>query len=108
NKGNRFAYSPLCEGYEEFVLCRKDYEKELDEETFKERLEIYKKTKAEKEAKKAEEEKKEKESSKVFNSIIEFVEENLVVIIAIAIFAIVLVIGIILFVKRYMKRRRLE
>ena len=107
SKGNRFAYSPLCEGYEEFVLCQKDYEKELDEETFKERLEIYKQTKAEQKEKEASEA-KEKENNKILSGIIDFFQENYITIIIIAAFVIVLIISIVLFAKRYMKRRRLE
>ena len=43
---NQFAYDPICEGIEEFVLCSPTYNKELDYDTFISRVNSYKKNKA--------------------------------------------------------------
>lgn len=43
---NQFAYDPICEGIEEFVLCSPTYDKELDYDTFISRVNSYKKNKA--------------------------------------------------------------
>ena len=107
-KDNRFAYSPLCEGYEEFVLCQKDYYKELDEETFKERLEIYKKTKVNQKDNGSSDKKEEKENNNIITTITKFIEKNIKIIIIIAVSIIAIMASIILFTKKYKKRRRLE
>ena len=43
---NQYAYDPVCEGIEEFVLCSPTYNKELDYDTFISRVNSYKKNKA--------------------------------------------------------------
>lgn len=43
---NQYAYDPVCEGIEEFVLCRPTYDKELDYDIFISRVNSYKKNKA--------------------------------------------------------------
>ena len=43
---NQYAYDPVCEGIEEFVLCSPTYDKELDYDTFISRVNSYKKNKA--------------------------------------------------------------
>lgn len=43
---NQYAYDPVCEGIEEFVLCNPTYDKELDYDTFISRVNSYKKNKA--------------------------------------------------------------
>ena len=43
---NQFAYDPICEGIEEFVLCSPTYDKEIDYDTFISRVNSYKKNKA--------------------------------------------------------------
>lgn len=43
---NQYAYDPVCEGIEEFVLCSPTYDKELDYDIFISRVNSYKKNKA--------------------------------------------------------------
>lgn len=101
-----YSNDPLCEGIEEFVLCQKDYYKEMDYETFVSRVNTYKKTKQEKieeEIKKQEEQKP--STTKKINS---YIEENLVQIIVVIIFIILLTISILVEYKITRKSRRLE
>ena len=112
-KPNKYANSDLCDGYEDFVLCQEDYEKEIDQETFESRLETYKQSlEKEKEIEIQEkEEKKEKEKitfSQIIDKIIDFIEENLTTIIIVIVFLIILTVSTILMVKSYIKSRRLE
>ena len=44
-KYNEYAYDPICEGIEEFVLCSPTYDKEIDYETFISRANTYRKNK---------------------------------------------------------------
>ena len=97
---NNYSSDPLCEGIEEFVLCQPTYGKIITYEEFVDRVNVYKKTKANKE-----QEKKENESIK---PILNYIENNLFQIIIIIVFAIALIITIIFTVKSIRKSRRLE
>lgn len=98
---NNYSNDPLCEGIEEFVLCQPTYDKSITYQEFVDRVNVYKKTKAQKE--KAEENK-----NKVSNSVIEYIEKNLFEIIAVAVFVLILIIIAIITIKTVRKSRRLE
>ena len=112
-KYNKYADSDLCKGNEDFVLCQKEYDKEIDEETFKSRLETYEKSK---ENNSKDEDNnidtntinKENNSNNIFENIISYVKDNLFRVIAIAIFAVALIITIIMSIVSFKKSRRLE
>lgn len=104
---NKYYNDPLCNGIEEFVLCQETYDKEMDYETFKSRVETYKKSKAENEIKKQEEEKEQKEKE-FKEDISNFFEENYINIIIVVIFIILVTITTIITAKQVRKSRRLE
>ena len=97
---NNYSSDPLCEGIEEFVLCQPTYGKMITYEEFVDRVNVYKKTKANKE--------QEKEEKKSIKPILDYIENNLFQIIIIIVFAIALIITIILTAKSIRKSRRLE
>lgn len=101
-KYNEYSEDPLCDGNEEFVLCQPTYDKEVDYETFKSRLEVYKKTKQDNN-----EVNKEKDNNKD-NNIVNYIKNNIIEITIIAASLIILTIIIISIVKRQKKSRRLE
>ncbi len=101
-KNNSFSKDELCIGIEEFVLCQPTYDKEIDYETFVSRTNAYRKTKAEKQTK--EEEKKEQP----INNIVNFIQENLIYVIAVPVLLIAVIITVILTAKSIRKSRRLE
>lgn len=102
-----YSEDPLCEGIEEFVLCQKDYYKELEYETFVSRVNSYKKTKKEKEEKqKLEQEEKEKDELK--NKVLTYIENNIIQIVIVVIFIIIVTISAIVMIKSARKSRRLE
>lgn len=109
-KNNEYYGDPLCEGIEEFVLCQEMYDKEIDRETFEERVEIYK----EKQEIKQEEEKQQTEKEQAnkventINKIINYIKENLVQVLIVAIFIILVIITTIVTIITARKRRRLE
>ena len=104
---NKYSEDPLCDGIEEFYLCQETYDKNIDYETFVERVNIYKNNQKPQEEEKEKEEKKEN-ISKEINKILEFIEENLVTIIIVVVFVILIIITIILTAKSIRKSRRLE
>ena len=101
-KYNEYSEDPLCEGNEEFVLCQPTYDKEIDYETFKSRLEVYKKTKQDNN-----QINKEKDNNKD-NNIVDYIKNNIAEIIIITASLIILTIIIISIAKRQKKSRRLE
>lgn len=101
-KYNEYSEDPLCDGNEEFVLCQPTYDKEVDYETFKSRLEVYKKTKQDNN-----EVNKEKDNNKD-NNIVNYIKNNIIEITIVAASLIILTIIIISIVKRQKKSRRLE
>ena len=108
-KYNPYADSPQCEGNENFVLCQKENDKIIEEETFESRLEIYEKT----EGKSGKETKSnikgnESKASNVKKSFLEYIYDNIIVVIAAIILAIALIVVSILLIKRAKKSRRLE
>ncbi len=109
-KDNRYAYSPLCEGYEDFVLCQKEYDKTIDEETFKSRLEAYKKDKVSKKEDDSSDstDNTENKISNTLENIKTYIENNVLQVVIVATFIIVLIISIIIFAKYSAKSRRLE
>ena len=109
-RNNKFYGDPLCEGIEEFVLCQEMYDKEIDRETFEERIELYKEkqeTKKEEEKQQIEKE-KEKLIENTINKIINYIKENLVQVIIIVVFIILVTITTIITVISAKKSRRLE
>ena len=111
-KYNPYADSPKCEGNENFVLCQKEYDKIIDEETFESRLETYEKTEVKsEEQKKSSAEKKENKSSNkktTMNTIAEYVKDNIIIISIGTLFTIFLIIAAIIIIKKIKKSRRLE
>lgn len=102
---NNYSEDPLCEGIEEFYLCRPTTEKQVDRETFESRVKTYKKTKLKKEN----EEKKQtaiKEENE--NKIVKYIRENIFQIIIYVIFLILILITTIITMKSIRKSRRLE
>lgn len=101
SKKNQYHEDPLCEGIEEFVLCQPTYDKEIDYETFKSRVETYKRTKEKKEN--IESTKKEEE-----NEILSYIKNNIISISIIIVFIILVLITTIITAKSIEKSRRLE
>lgn len=99
-KYNKYTEDPLCKGNEEFVLCQPTYDKDIDYDTFKERLEVYKKTKTENNAK--------NNNTKKENIVINYIKNNIVQVSLIAISLVLVIIIIISIAKRQKKSRRLE
>ena len=99
-KYNKYSEDPLCKGNEEFVLCQPTYDKDIDYDTFKERLEVYKKTKTENNAK--------NNNTKKENIVINYIKNNIVQVSLIAISLVLVIIIIISIAKRQKKSRRLE
>lgn len=98
---NNYSSDPLCKGIEEFVLCQPTYDKVITYEEFVSRVNVYKKTKANKKK----EENKEKE---IIKPILDYIEDNLFQIIVIIIFITIVIITIIITAKSIRKSRRLE
>lgn len=111
-KYNRYYDDPRCEGNEDFVLCQKDYEKNIDEKTFESRLETYIAGKENKqnynEQPNNSNDSNDIKDANTWENIKEYVEDNLIMIIVIAIFLLIIAITVILMVKSYIKSRRLE
>lgn len=103
NPYNYYSEDPLCEGIEEFYLCRPTYGKEVDYDTFVSRVNTYRKNHG---SDKKEEQKE--EENVVINKITEFITNNIFEIIAIIAFIVVITVTIILTTKSIKKRRRLE
>lgn len=111
-KYNEYSDNPLCDGFEDFVLCQKEYDKEIDEETFKSRLETYKKTKEENnnnyQNKNENSEINNETAKNIWKNIIDYIKENLIVVIIVIVFIIIAIISIALTIKSVIKSRRLE
>ena len=114
-KYNPYADSPLCVGNEDFVLCQKEYDKEIDEETFKSRLDTYIKTKNETKNESSSSDDKDSNKSsieKTTKNIVEkttnFFEENLTIIIIVAVVIVALIIGGVFLIRKSIESRRLE
>lgn len=99
---NKYSEDKLCEGIEEFVLCQKTYDKEIDYDTFVSRVNTYKKTKENNNKNGSD------ETNKKENYIIKYLKNNIFSIIIIVTFAILLITTIIITVKNIKKSRRLE
>ena len=98
---NKYADDPLCEGYEEFVLCNPTYEKKIDYDTFVSRLNTYKKSKKNLPSSTS-------NTTKANSEIITYIKDNLTTIIVSIVFIILLIITAILTAKSIKKSRRLE
>ena len=100
---NEFSKDELCKGIEEFVLCQPTYDKEIDYDTFVERTNIYRKTKAKKQQNETA-----KKKDTINNKLSNYISEHLITIIIIIVFIIAIVITFILTAKTIAKSRRLE
>lgn len=110
-KVNKYADSPLCEGNEEFVLCQKDYGKEIDEATFESRIKQYEKAKEAGDTVIDDDipsKNKDEPTTSTIQSIIKIVKEHKWIVgVAIGVL-IIIILSVVLIVKREMKRRRLK
>ncbi len=100
-KYNEYSNDPLCEGIEEFVLCQKTYDKDIDYDTFVSRVNTYKKTKKEQETASS-------AGKEENNQILSFIADNMFKIILVIVFSIVVIISIAISIKSVKKSRRLE
>lgn len=111
NTYNKFSESELCEGIEEFVLCQKDYNKELTEEEFISRVESYKKQLEESKNKPNQQEQNNndnKQKKDILADIINYLKNHITETIIVIVFIIIFTISTILTVKSIRKSRRLE
>ena len=104
---NPYADREECKGNEDFVLCQKDYDKVIDEETFNSRLESYLKSKestsplSSDNSNNSNDSKDSKKGIKdIINSIKNYIEENTVEVIIIAVFIVTLIVSIIIFINK--------
>ena len=118
-KTNPYVNDPLCKGNEEFILCQKDYNyaAEINREAFESRLKAYIESKDDKDTQNKDATKDNKDSQKTNDDnnkdsfiirIINYISENIVNTIAIAIFIISLMVTIVLKIKSEIRSRRLE
>ena len=111
-KYNPYADHELCKGNEDFVLCQRDYDKAIDEETFKSRLETYTKTKENESTTNDIVDNNENNNGNnkatIFDNILNYIHENTVEAIIIATFTVVLIAGLIIYTMKSIKSRRLE
>ena len=114
-KYNPYSDSPLCQGNEEFVLCQRDYDKAIDEESFKSRLEIYKQSKEAKTNNSSQNQSsinknngKKSNKNNIFADILDFIKNNIALTIIILLVVIAIIVGIIFHIKKVIKSRRFE
>ena len=117
-KYNPYSDSELCKGHEEFVLCQREYDKAIDEETFKSRLESYVNSKNESAASSNvvnnnnnnnnNDKKTIDNNSNFISKILNYIQEHIITVIIIIVVTIALIISIIAYVKKIIKSRRLE
>ena len=113
-KYNPYADHELCKGNEDFILCQKEYDKAVDEETFKSRLETYIESKDSKSSQndninnQNDEKNNNNNKENLTDKIINYIHENTIQVIIIALFIIILIIGILIYIKKAIKSRRLE
>lgn len=114
-KYNPYSDSPLCQGNEEFVLCQRDYDKAIDEESFKSRLEIYKQSKEAKTNNSSSNQSninknngKNSNKNNIFADILDFIKNNIALTIIILLVVIAIIVGIIFRIKKVIKSRRFE
>lgn len=114
---NPYADNPKCQGNEDFVLCQKDYNEDIEEDEFNSRIETYEKTKEQEEEIPSDskitpsegKDTKEKVTIKnLFNKIVDYIVEHKVETIIIGVLVIALIIGIIIYVRKVIKSRRFE
>lgn len=104
---NEYYNDDLCKGLEDFYLCQPDYDKEIDYDTFKSRIELYINKQDEKTENDNDIKKNIKQAEEKFN-IIEYINNNLATIIIITIFVILTTVTIILTINSERKRRVLK
>lgn len=98
---NRYSTSPLCEGIEEFSLCRRNYSGNIEsQEYFEEQIKKYKESLNKKE--------EVKEEKTISEKIIAFVIENIYIIVAIIILVVVIIVIIIRKVIRKKKKIKID
>ena len=115
---NPYSTDSRCAGNEDFVLCQKDYDKEINETIFKSRLETYLKEKEGNDTQTTNnntnttnnntETKNDTNQGNFFEKITNYIQENMVTVIIIVIFVILLTITAIVTIKKEIKSRRLE
>lgn len=105
---NEFSKDPVCEGIEDFVLCKPTYDKEIDYETFLQRVEVYKKTLAEQKEKEENKIEEPSEEKKIYEKITDYLMENIFIIVTIIIAVILLIILIVFIIRNYRERWKLE
>lgn len=105
---NKYSKDPVCEGIEDFVLCKPTYDKEIDYETFLQRVEAYKNALIEQ---KEQEESKLEEpiiEKSIYERIIDYIMKNIFIIVTIIIAIILLIVLITSIIKNYRERWKLE
>lgn len=111
-KYNKYSESDLCKGNEEFYLCQEKYDQDIDQETFESRIEIYEQTKQENSETTTDtietKEKKKYAIKEKYLNVINYVEDNLIIITGAVITIIIAIIFAIHMIKKRIKRRRLE
>ena len=107
-KYNKYSEDELCADIPEFYLCQTTYDGDVDYDTFVTRVNIYKETQKNTEEKAKKQTQNEKIINKTIDKKISMIRENISLISICIIVTILLVIGLILFIKSLKKRRRLE
>lgn len=94
---NKYSTREECDGIEDLDVCKEDYQYQLNESIFQNKIKEYK------ELKQQEEQNKESESSitKIFNNIIEFLKKYYFYIIGVIVIAVSITIYIVIRKKRY-------
>lgn len=105
---NEFSKDPVCEGIEDFILCKPTYDKEIDYETFLQRVEVYKKTLTELEEKEENKIEEPIEEKTIYEKITDYLIKNIFIIVTIIIAVILLIILIVTIIKNYRERWKLE
>ena len=101
---NKYYGDELCKGIEEFVLCQETYGREIDRETFENRINKYKESKQQK----IEEQQKNEKNESSLNKITNYIKENLIQTVIVIVFIILLTISTIIMLNTSKKSRRLE
>lgn len=107
---NAYYVDPICNGIEDFVLCSPTYDKEISYDEFVSRVNTYKENLSVNKDLEVETDKEEKDNKiiEIYNLMVIFVKDNLVLIITIIAALIILVVLVISIIKSYKSRWRLE
>lgn len=115
-KYNKYYGREECQGIEEFSLCQETYNKDVTEEDFKSRTDLYKESKANNPSSSTNNNNNNNDNDKnnnikentFFEKIVYYVQNNLTKVIIITVFIILLVITGVITIKSIKKSRRLE